>query len=432
MPPLSAKPREEVLMNIHAGRQKTAVETQLIEAFGARVGALPGNAAVVTARDEAVEQLKLLGLPTRRVEAWHYTDLRTLLRQIPAGGDLGMSVFGPLVNGSTLLRLLEGEAQTAKAPEGVTVTALSAKLEDGTFARALALRGEDDAIGAINTAFLTSGYHVAIAPDTALEAPLEIQNIAAAESHTRLAFNIGNGVKATIIDRQLGGDAFVSAITHVMLGEGAEIVWVIDQERSEGAAHLAQFNCHMAKDSRLTLFVMNSGSNLARQEINVDVKGQGAKFTLRGVNLIGGSQFNDITMRLDHSVENTSSTEIIRNVVNGKGRGVFQGQIMVKPGAQKTDAKMSCNTLLLSDDAEFSAKPELEIFADDVVCGHGATVTEIDKTHLFYLMARGIPEADARGLLVKAFIAEIIEELEDAALVEALETRLSNWLEAHA
>ena len=188
----------------------------------------------------------------------------------------------------------------------------------------------------------------------------------------------------------------------------------------------------MGKDSKLTLFVMNSGSALARQEINVDVKGQGAKFTLRGVNLIGGSQFNDITMKLDHSVENTSSTEIIRNVVNGRGRGVFQGQIMVKPGAQKTDAKMSCNTLLLSDDAEFSAKPELEIFADDVVCGHGATVTEIDKTHLFYLMARGIPEADARGLLVKAFIAEIIEELEDAALVEALETRLGNWLEAHA
>ena len=102
-------------MNIHAGRQKTAAETQLIEAFTARVGALPGNSAVSSARDGAVEQLKLLGLPTRRVEAWHYTDLRTLLRQIPAGGDLGMSVFGPLVNGSILLRLLEGEAQDRKS-----------------------------------------------------------------------------------------------------------------------------------------------------------------------------------------------------------------------------------------------------------------------------------------------------------------------------
>ena len=216
------------------------------------------------------------------------------------------------------------------------------------------------------------------------------------------------------------------------MGDGAEVVWVIDQERSEGALHFGQFNCRMGRDAKLTLFVMNSGSALARQEINVDVKGEGSQFILRGVNLIGGEQFNDITMRLIHSVENTSSTEIIRNVVTGRGRGVFQGQIKVAQGAQKTDAKMSCNTLLLSDDAEFSAKPELEIFADDVVCGHGATVTEIDKSHLFYLMARGIQEADARALLVKAFIAEIIQELEDAALVEALEARLTNWLEAHA
>ncbi len=419
-------------MNIHTGRQRTAIEAQLIEAFDARIGALPGNADVSAARDLAVENLKLQGLPTRRVESWHYTDLRTLLRTIPAGGELGSTEFEPLVKDSTVLRLVEGEAQSTKAPEGVTITPLAAKLEDGTFARALTLLGTDDTIGTINTAFLTNGFHVAIAENTALVLPLEVQAIAGAEAHTRLAFNVAKGVKATIIDRQLGGDAFVTGISHLMLGEGAELVWVIDQERSEGAVHFAQFNCEMGKDSKLTLFVMNSGSGLARQEINVDVKGQGAEFKLRGVNLIGGDQFNDITMKLDHSVENTSSTEIIRNVVNGRGRGVFQGQIKVKPGAQKTDAKMSCNTLLLSDDAEFSAKPELEIFADDVVCGHGATVTEIDRNHLFYLMARGVPEADARGLLVKAFIAEIIQELDDEPLVDALETRLTNWLEVHA
>jgi Fe-S cluster assembly protein SufD len=432
MQTLSAKPREESLMNIHAGRQKTAAETQLLAAFDARVGALPGNAAVVSARDEAVEHLKVHGLPTRRVEAWHYTDLRSLLREIPAGGELANLAFEPLVSGSAVLRLLDGEAQTVKAPEGVTVTPISAKLEDGTFAKALALRDVDDTIGAINTAFLTSGFHVAIAPDTKLAAPLEVQNLAGADSHTRLAFKIEKGASATIVERHLGGDAFVSSISHLVLGDGSEAVWIIDQERGEGAAHFGQFNCWMGRDAKLTLFVMNSGAGLARQEINVDVRGEGSLFTLRGVNLIGGQQFNDITMQLVHAAENTSSTEIIRNVVTQKGRGVFQGQIKVAPGAQKTDAKMSCNTLLLSDDAEFSAKPELEIFADDVVCGHGATVTEIDKTHLFYLMARGIPEADARGLLVKAFIAEIIEELEDAALVEALETRLSNWLEAHA
>ncbi len=419
-------------MNIHAVRQKTAAESQLLEAFNSRIGALPGNVAVSSARDAAIEHFKLHGLPTRRVEAWHYTDLRTLLRSIPSGNEAGSTSFEPLVADSTVLALVEGEAQPVKAPEGVVITPLLSKLEDGSFARALAVQGSDDTIGAINAAFVTNGFHVTIADKAALDRPLEIQAIAAAEAHTRLAFNVGSGASATIIDRQLGGDAFVSGISHLVLGDGAEVVWVIDQERSEGALHFGQFNCRMGRDAKLTLFVMNSGSALARQEINVDVKGEGSQFILRGVNLIGGEQFNDITMRLIHSVENTSSTEIIRNVVTGRGRGVFQGQIKVAQGAQKTDAKMSCNTLLLSDDAEFSAKPELEIFADDVVCGHGATVTEIDKSHLFYLMARGIQEADARALLVKAFIAEIIQELEDAALVEALEARLTNWLEAHA
>jgi Fe-S cluster assembly protein SufD len=123
---------------------------------------------------------------------------------------------------------------------------------------------------------------------------------------------------------------------------------------------------------------------------------------------------------------------VFRNVVFDRARGVFQGMIRVAPDAQKTDAKMSCNTLLMSDDAEFAAKPELEIFADDVQCGHGATVADIDGNHLYYLMARGIPKNKARAMLVNAFVAEIVEELEDEALVEALEGIISTWLEKHA
>jgi Fe-S cluster assembly protein SufD len=115
-----------------------------------------------------------------------------------------------------------------------------------------------------------------------------------------------------------------------------------------------------------------------------------------------------------------------------RARGVFQGMIRVAPDAQKTDARMACNTLLMSDDAEFSVKPELEIFADDVQCGHGATVTDIDANHLYYLMARGIPANKARAMLVNAFVAEIVEELEDEAIVEALENVISTWLEKHA
>src|SRR5690606_28628886 len=133
------------------------------------------------------------------------------------------------------------------------------------------------------------------------------------------------------------------------------------------------------------------------QEIRVAAAGEDCVFTLRGVNLLAGDTHTDVTMVLDHAGYGASSTELVRNVVLDRAHGVFQGQIRVAREAQKTDAKMACNTLLLSDEGEFSIKPELEIFADDVACGHGATVAEIHKDHLFYLMARGVPEKEARG-----------------------------------
>ncbi|MEQ9248383.1 MAG: SufD family Fe-S cluster assembly protein, partial [Nitratireductor sp.] len=194
---------------------------------------------------------------------------------------------------------------------------------------------------------------------------------------------------------------------------------------------LGQFTASLGKDSSLTLFIMNSGGKLVRQEVKVVARGEGSEFKLRGVNLLGGETHCDVTMVLDHLAPDTVSTETFRNVVTGKANGVFQGQIRVAKDAQKTDAKMACNTLLLTDEGGFSSKPELEIFADDVACGHGATVTDIEYEHLFYMMARGIDEKTARGLLVKAFVAEVIEELEDETVIEALEARLVDWFATH-
>ena len=197
-------------------------------------------------------------------------------------------------------------------------------------------------------------------------------------------------------------------------------------------SHLAQVNFDLGTNAKLRLFIINAGGKLVRQEIHITVSGEGADLVLRGVNLLGGDTHTDVTMKLDHNVPNTTSTEVIRNVVFDRAKGVFQGQIRVAPDAQKTDAKMACNTLLMSDDADYSVKPELEIFADDVMCGHGATVIDIDHTHLYYLMARGIPETPARALLINAFVAEVVEELEDEALVEALEGVISTWLDKRA
>lgn len=421
-------------MNMHTQPQRTPAEATLVDGFDERLSLLPGDGAVMIKRDAAIEAVKA-GLPTRRVESWHYTDFRRMLTAVPAYDQTAKAeAREPVLADATVLAVLNGVA-AKKTPEieGVAISRLEDKLIDGSFAPAMELAGPDDAIGAINAAFVADGYFVDIAPGAELAAPLELQNVqAGGQTHVRLPVRVGAGAKATVVERQTGtGAAFVSSVSHLLIGEGADVVYIIVQDQPDDATHLAQFNADIGANAKLTLFVMNAGGRLVRQEIRVRASGEGAYFTLRGVNLLAGDGHTDVTMVLDHTVPHTGSSELIRNVVTGKARGVFQGRINVHQYAQKTDAKMACNTLLLSDDGEFSTKPELEIFADDVVCGHGATVTEIDRNHLFYLMARGVDEKTARGLLVKAFLAEVVEEFEEEPIVEALEARLDAWFATH-
>lgn len=420
-------------MNMRAEIQRTPAEAALVDAFGERLSLLPGDGAVMVKRDDAIEQVKN-GLPTRRVEAWHYTDLRRLLASVP---DFDASAkakpVAPLLEGSTVLSLANGVSQPVSGIDGVTFQRLADKLTDGSYAPALVTYGNDDTIGAINTAFVADGYFVDIEAGSQLDKPIELQNLqAGGQSHVRLPVRVGAGAKATIVERQTGeGAGLVSSVSQLLLGDDAEVLWLIVQDQPETATHLAQLKAELGKNAKLTLFVMNAGGKLVRQEVIVKAAGEGADFKLRGVNLLAGDSHVDVTMVLDHAVPHTSSTEVVRNVVTGRAKGVFQGRINVHQVAQKTDARMACNTLLLSDDGEFSTKPELEIFADDVACGHGATVTEIDHNHLFYLMARGIDEKSARGLLIRAFLAEVIEELDDESVVDPLEELLSNWFATH-
>jgi Fe-S cluster assembly protein SufD len=421
-------------MNIQASQTRTAAETALVETFAARLPALPGDASVTAKRKEAIAALQARGLPNRKIEAWHYTDLRRLLTVVPDfGAKGGAEATAPLLEGSAVLPILNGKAGKAPSIGGVTTVPAAEKMADGSFAPALQPATESDAIGAINAALAADGWFLDIAAGAAAAAPIELQSVqAGGQVHTRLAARIGEGARATVVERHLGtGEALASSVTNVVVGDDAELRWLIVQEQPGGATHLGQFNAWIGRNARLTLFVMNLGGKLVRQEIRVDAKGEGGAFTLRGVNLLAGSTHCDVTMVLDHSAPETNSTEVIRNIVTGKAEGAFQGQIRVAQQAQKTDAKMACNTLLLSDEGGFSVKPELEIFADDVACGHGATVAEIDRNSLFYLMARGIDEKTARGLLVKAFLAEVIEELDDEAIVAALEAKLDGWFAEH-
>ena len=424
-------------MNMQTKPPATAAEQALFDSFADRSASLPGSEPVGAMRRRLMDELKASGLPNRRVEAWHYTDLRTLLREVPveaASGDV--PALAPLVEGSTVLRVANGRADpTGSLPDGLAAAAFADRLADEGVVKLLTAQGDDDAVGRINGAFVTDGLDLDLAAGATLPAPLEIQVLhGGGQAHTRFPARVGANARATVVERHRamsGEDALTSSITDLSLGEGAEVTWIVLQEQGLRDSHFGRIDLRLGAGARLMLYVVNAGGHLVRQEIRGTVEGEGADLTMRGINLIGGDSHTDVTLSLGHEVADTTSTETVRNVVFDRARGVFQGQIRVAPQAQKTDAKMACNTLLLSDEGEFSTKPELEIFADDVQCGHGATVTDIDANHLFYLMSRGVPEKKARAMLVNAFIAEVVEELNDEGLIAALEGVVSHWLEAH-
>ena len=385
-------------------------------------------------RIAAGEALKERGLPTRRVEAWHYTDLRSRLKPVDGlaecsreAADLWVASNRSLIDGARLC-FFNGvylEACSQALPEGMRLDQAAA---------AGGYRDATDAIALMNTLLSDNGARISVAPRAKVETPVLLAHGADASGAAvlRHAVEIGAGASAVFVERhQSDGAAHTNTVTGLTLEKGARAVWVIAQQEDEAATHLSQLNVTLGEEAQLTILALNAGGALVRREINVVARGEGADLVIRGVNLIGGNTHVDVTTSLVHEVPNTTSSEIFRNVATGNGRGVFQGDIRVAKIAQKTDARMACNTLLLSDEAEFSAKPELEIFADDVQCAHGATVTDIEPDHLFYLRARGIGEREARALLVRAFVEEVFDEVEDEALHDALNAQIEHWLDRH-
>jgi Fe-S cluster assembly protein SufD len=405
-------------MNMHVPRIMTAGETALL-ALMERVAAEGSSGETARLREEAAGMLRTEGLPSRKIEAWHYTDLRSLFRAIPPAA-AALSGGSALVPGSVVMG-------AGAMPHGVTMRTLDGAIAAGSEPGLLGEPRSTDVIGIVSAGLATGGHEINIGAGVALAAPLELP---AAAGHRINRIDVGANAKAVIVERA-AGSGLSSVVTKLTVGDNAQAVHVIDQATDDGALHFARLSVTIGAGASLVVVLLNAGGALSRREIDVVLAGEGGDFKLRGMNLLSGSRHADVTMTVRHVVENTTSTEFMRNVVTGAGKGVFQGQIRVAPEAQKTDARMACNTLLLSDDGEFLAKPELEIFADDVACGHGATVAEINRDHLFYLMARGVPEAEARALLVKAFVAELVDEIEDEALHDALYDRLSAWLATH-
>jgi len=422
-------------MNMQTKPPHTAAEQAILDSFANMIGQLPGDAPVTAARDKLLSAISNSGLPTRRVESWHYTDLRNLLRDVPKPSGGSAARVDALVRGSFVLPVVQGRSSDMSAPEGMELEPFMDLLVSGAAAKALVERGSDDLIGQLNGAFVGDGYSFSVAADQTIEEIIEIQSVqSGGQVHNRFVAAFGAKAKATVIERHLGDKSeagLSTSISTLDLADGAEVTWIIQQGCGEDDQHLGQLTARLGADATLKVYVINAGGKLVRQELHIDVAGESSHFDLRCVNLLAGESHTDVTLTLGHTVPNTTSKEIVRNVVLNRARGVFQGQIRVAKVAQKTDAQMACNTLLLSDDGEFAAKPELEIFADDVICAHGATVIDIDHNHLFYLMARGITEKSARGLLVNGFVDELVDELDNEELVETLKALIEQWLIDH-
>ncbi len=333
----------------------------------------------------------------------------------------------PIVNGHYFPEL------ASEVPEAIIVSSLC----EGESAFIDGSLEADNAINILNTAFATDGLSMIVDEGETVTGTIGIANVFSGDKSAMVSARnnivVCDGASCAFSERHVGPSNLAytaTSVTNLWLGVGAKARWVIVQEEGDLATHLGQLNVTLGEGSALEIYMVNTGGKLVRSEINVVVAGENSSLKIRGVNLVGNENHVDVTTVLEHNVPNTVSSQIFRNVATERGNGVFQGQIRVAQIAQKTDAAMACNTLLLSDDCGFSAKPELEIFADDVLCAHGATIADLEESHLFYLQARGIPENEARNLLIKAFLEEILDDMDDENFAEALVCRIDAWLDA--
>ena len=420
---------------------KTKAEQGLAADFAARGHDLPGSAATASLRAEAMSAFERQGLPHRRVEAWKYTDLRAAVKEFApiatfddapvsqADVDRALNTLGVLaadrlvfVNGS-----YRSELSTAK-PQ-VAVQSVGAAM--------LFVRLPNEAIVALNTALVTDGAMIDIADDVALARPLLIVHVAAGAkpklASLRHTIRLGRSARATIIEAHvaLGGAAAgqSNTVVDVSLGDAAELVHLLVGIEGPAATHLETVVARLGAATSLRSFQLSVGTGLARNQTFVTFDGEGAKLDISGVMLASGRQHIDTTLVIDHAVPACESRELFKAVLDDTARAVFQGKVIVRPDAQKTDGKQMAKALMLSEACEFDSKPELEIYADDVVCGHGATVAEIDAGMMFYLRSRGIPKDEARALLVESFVGEALEKIADETLRDALATIARAWLD---
>jgi Fe-S cluster assembly protein SufD len=282
----------------------------------------------------------------------------------------------------------------------------------------------------LGAAFLSEGFVIDIPDGVTVEEPLNLI-IRASEgfSAPRLVIRLGRNASLTITERHDGqGRFWKNAVTQIVLGANASLRHYRMQEDGVQGVYTQSTHIMLDRDARYEGFTLTTGAALSRNQIHADMNGAGSDCRLNGINLQRGTQQADATMLVEHRAPHCTSNQLLRTVLDNQSRGVYQGKVYVHREAQKTDGYQLANTLLLSEGAEMDTKPELEIYADDVKCSHGATTGRLDEDPLFYMRARGIPEAAARALLIEAFLGEVVEKVSFEPMRPILIDTVRTWL----
>jgi Fe-S cluster assembly protein SufD len=434
---------------------KTAAETALAQTYAQARPLLPGGAAVAARRAAAFDVFAKHGLPHRRVEEWKYTDLRALMREAkPLAGPPDAAAKARAANAGRALGDIEcrrlvfidgafvPELSDVAAPEvGLTIGSLATALagNDAALAEKLGkLAPASDVAVALNTALMGDGAAIRIGAGATIERPLHLICVASerpAASFMRSLVVVERGARVMLIENHEGADGSdyqVNAALELFVGDEAHVDHVKIVGEGNDALHVSTLAAAVGARARFNAFSFITGGGVVRNQLFLRFEGEEAIANIRGATLITGRQHADTTLLANHVARGCQSREVFKAVLDAEAHGVFQGRIVVSPGAQQTDAKMMTRALLLSERAEMDNKPELEIFADDVQCGHGATAGALDDELKFYLMARGIPAAEAEALLIQAFLGEAIEGVEHAGLREALTEQVAGWLKGRA
>ncbi len=425
-------------MNPRPPAIRTKAETALADSFAHASASLPGGDAVRGLRTRAFDVFHERGLPNRRVEAWHYTDLRNFMREAY-----------PIASGASVapasgLRVIIHDGvctlPSCALPVGLKLTAMRDALAGASDDLIHALfpdQGADDAMVAFNAAMARDGVLIEVAPGAQIDATIELSFTSSGDAPhgdiSRSLVLVGEGARASIVESH-SAPAKVQRNSALIFSIKAEasLSHVFETCADSPELHVSTLIAEVGQDASFSSLAFVSAGEVLRRQAFVRGSGERAKIALRGVSLLKGKQHADTTLVVEHAVPHGESRELFKTILDGEASGVFQGKVVVKPHAQKTDGGMTSQAILLSDDASMYNKPELEIFADDVVCGHGATVGQLDEDQIFYLMARGIPRVQAEGMIIEGFAREVLEFVEDETIRERLGAELSGWLARRA